>query len=256
MVPGRKIRPRCPKCGRTGRRPRKKLKPKYRCPHCAAEFDVAIEEEVDVQIFTANYSRTWRKADGLFSAVRLEATYIARSKQNAIRRLDVTRLRPILDNYLVTGEPWWGTYVRRDTRIPGGSSVALAKTRLGQQQFREEMFGRFGETCAFTGLQHPGALEAAHLYLYSENPMHDINGGLLMRCDLHALFDRWLITINADQWSIEIGPALHRYPSLAALHGQPLQIPPELRPHERYIRSHAVVAHAMWNGEDVTKRMR
>jgi hypothetical protein len=29
---------------------------------------------------------------------------------------------------------------------------------------------RFGEACAFTGLQHLGALEAAHLYLSSQIP--------------------------------------------------------------------------------------
>jgi hypothetical protein len=247
-VPGRKIRPRCPTCGRAGRRPRKKLQPKYRCPHCSAEFDDAIEEEVDVKVFNANYSRTWRPADALFPEEVLDPAYATRSKQNAIRRLDVVRLRPILDNYLVTGEPWWGSYVRKDTRIRGGSAVALVKTRLGQQRFREAMLGRYGEICAFTGPQPAGALEAAHLYLYSENPTHDIEGGLLLRCDLHALFDRWLITIDPERWSIEIGPDLRRYSSLAALHGQLVQIPPELRPRERYVRSHAIVAHAMWNG--------
>jgi hypothetical protein len=59
--------------------------------------------------------------------------------------------------------------VREDERIPGGHSVGLSKTRLGQQRFREAMLGRYGEACAFTGPQPPGALEAAHLYLYSEN---------------------------------------------------------------------------------------
>jgi hypothetical protein len=50
----------------------------------------------------------------------------------------------------VTGEPWWGTQVREDERIPGGHSVALSKTRVGQQRFREAMLGRYGESCAFT----------------------------------------------------------------------------------------------------------
>ena len=54
-----------------------------------------------------------------------------------------------------------------------------------------------------------------HLYLYSENPQHDLKGGLLLRCDLHALFDRWLITIDPDIWSIQIAPELKLYPDLA-----------------------------------------
>jgi hypothetical protein len=62
-------------------------------------------------------------------------------------------MRPVLEAHLVTGEPWWGTQVREDERIPGGHSVGLSKTRVGQQRFREAMLGRYGEACAFTGPQ-------------------------------------------------------------------------------------------------------
>ena len=90
-------------------------------------------------------------------------------------------LQPVLEAHLVTGEPWWQTHIREEERIPGGHGVALSKTRVGQQRFREAMLDRFGEACAFTGPQPPGALEAAHLYLYSKNPEHDVRGGLLLR---------------------------------------------------------------------------
>ena len=51
--------------------------------------------------------------------------------------------------------------------------------------------------------EFPEALkwDTAHLYLYSDNPEHDLRGGLMLRCDLHALFDRWLITIDPDAWA-------------------------------------------------------
>jgi hypothetical protein len=88
--------------------------------------------------------------------------------------------------------PGWSTYAREDERIPGGHGLGPSKTRLGQQRFREAMLGRFGESCAFTGPRPPGALEVAHLYLYSTTPEHDTRGGLLLRCDLHALVDREL----------------------------------------------------------------
>jgi hypothetical protein len=159
----------------------------------------------------------------------------------------VTQLRPVLEAHLVTGEPWWGTKVREDERISGGHSVGLSKTRVGQQRFREAMLGRYGETCAFTGPQPPGALEAAHLYLYSENPEHDLKGGLLLRCDLHALFDRWLITIDPDTWSIQIAPELGLYPDLAKLDGRQVRLPAELRPRSKYVRTHATIAHAAWS---------
>ena len=135
-----------------------------------------------MQVFTANYSRTFRLADRPFPVKALDPAYVARSQQNAIRRLDLAVLRPVLEAHLVTGEPWWQTHIREEERIPGGHGVGLSKTRVGQQRFREAMLDRFGEACAFTGPQPPGALEAAHLYLYSKNPEHDVRGGLLLRC--------------------------------------------------------------------------
>jgi ribosomal protein L37AE/L43A len=245
-APGRKIRYRCPSCTSTDFKHRTRKQFIYRCANCTAEFDVPAEEELTVQVFTANYSRTWRPADQPFPENALDRAYIARSQQHAIRRLDITQLRPILEVYLVTGEPWWSTPTREEERIPGGHGLGLNKTRLGQQRFREAMLARYGEACAVTGPQPPGALEAAHLYLYSENPKHDLRGGLLLRCDLHALFDRWLITIDPDNWTIQIAPELARYPSLAALDGQPILLAAQLRPRQIYLRNHALTARASW----------
>ena len=153
---------------------------------CTTEFDVPAEEELTVQSSQPTTPARGDRPTGPFRGA-LDPAYIAKSQQHAIRRLDVTRLRPVLESYLVTGEPWWGTQVREDERIPGGHGVGLSKTRVGQQRFREAMLGRYGEACAFTGPQPPGALEAAHLYLYSDNPEHDLKGGLLLRCDLPSV---------------------------------------------------------------------
>jgi hypothetical protein len=84
------------------------------------------------------------------------------------------------------------------------------------------------------------------LYLYSNNPEHDLRGGLLLRCDLHALFDRWLITIDPDTWAIQIAPELKRYPGLAELGGKAVQLPEDLRPRLKYIQEHAALARASW----------
>jgi DNA-directed RNA polymerase subunit RPC12/RpoP len=246
VTSGRKIRYRCPDCGSTDFKFRSKQRFTYRCSQCSTEFDNRDEEELTVQVFTANYSRTYRPADRPFPVKALDPAYVARSQQNAIRRLDAAVLRPVLDSHLTTGGPWWETHVREDERIPGGHGAGLSKTRVGQQRFREAMLARFGEACAFTGPQPPGALEAAHLYLYSKNPEHDLRGGLLLRCDLHALFDRWLIAIDPDTWSIQIAPELKRYPGLAELEGRAVQLPEDLRPRLKYVQEHAGLAWASW----------
>jgi hypothetical protein len=64
--------------------------------------------------------------------------------------------------------------------------------------------------------------------------------------DLHALFDRWLITIDPDTWSIQVAPELKRYPGIAALDGQPVLLPEALRPQRKYIEDHASTARAAW----------
>ena len=217
----RKIRYRCPRCTSTDFKYRSKKQFTYRCATCTNEFDIAAQEELEVQVFTANYSRTFRLTDRPFPVKALDTAYIGRSQQHAIWRLDVAQLRPVLETHLVTGAPWWGSHVREDERIPSGHGAGPSKTRVGQQRFGEAMLNRFGEACAFTRPQHPGALEAAHLYLYSQNPEHDVRGGLLLRSDLHARFDRWLITIDPETWSIQIAPELKQYPGVTALDGQP-----------------------------------
>jgi hypothetical protein len=245
-----KIIPRCPHCGSRSFKIRITRHPKYRCQKCQSEFDEPDATEViTVLAFTANYSRTWRPADKSFPAHLLDAAYVAKAKQNAIRRLNTAKVRPLIDSHIETGEPWWSwsRYTKEDTRIPGGRGVTLSKTRLGQQRFREEMLARFGNCCAFTGPQPPGALDAAHLYLFSETPVHDPRGGLLLRSDLHALFDRWLITVDPDHWTIDVGPDLEPYPALTALRGRQVQIPPRLRPRDEYVRKHAITSRNKWN---------
>ena len=245
-VPGRKIRYRCPNCTSTDFKYRRRQQFAYRCASCTTEFDDPAEEELIVQVFTANYSRTFRPVDWPLSVKALDPAYVAKSQQNAIRRLDLDVLRPLLQEHLVTGAPWWGAHIREEERIPGGHGVGLSKTRVGQQRFREAMLERFGGSRAFTGPQPPGALEAAHLYLYAKNPRHDVRGGLLLRSDLHALFDRWLITIAPATWSIQVAPELKSYPHLADLDGQAVQLPTDLRPRLEYVQDHAIVARASW----------
>ena len=91
-----KIRYRCPNCGSTDFKYRSTQRFAYRCANCGTEFNDndRREEELTVQVFTANYSRTFRLADRPFPVTALDPAYIARSQQNAIRRLDPAALRP------------------------------------------------------------------------------------------------------------------------------------------------------------------
>jgi putative restriction endonuclease len=74
----------------------------------------------------------------------------------------------------------------------------LIQPRLGQGGFRYTVTERYERRCAMTGERSLPALEAAHIKPYRENGPHLISNGLLLRADLHRLFDTGYVTITSD----------------------------------------------------------
>ena len=70
--------------------------------------------------------------------------------------------------------------------------------RLGQGSFRVLVTDAYERRCAVTGEKTLPALDAAHIKPYSENGQHLISNGVLLRRDLHALFDQGYVTITPD----------------------------------------------------------
>ncbi len=71
------------------------------------------------------------------------------------------------------------------------------RPRLGQGTFRyalEQAYGR----CAVTGEHSLPALDAAHIVPYSDGGGHVLENGLLLRADVHRLFDRGYVTVTPD----------------------------------------------------------
>jgi putative restriction endonuclease len=68
--------------------------------------------------------------------------------------------------------------------------------RLGQGSFRVMVSDAYGRRCAITKERTLPALEAAHIHRYSWGGEHSLSNGLLLRSDLHRLFDRGYITVN------------------------------------------------------------
>lgn len=247
VVPSQeKIRHRCPSCKKTDIKERSTKQPVYWCSGCHTAFDTPNEENLKVETYTANYSRTFEWSARSFPVKVLEPVFVAHSKMNPIRELHVSLLRPVLEQILGITGPWWNAQVGEEERITGGYTPGMCKNRIGQQRFREALLARHGEACAFTGCQPPASLEAAHLVPYSENAEHDVKGGLLLRRDLHVLFDRHLITIDPDTWSIRVAPKLMSYPDLAILDGRPVLIREALRPPRKLIEKHAMAARKSW----------
>lgn len=72
----------------------------------------------------------------------------------------------------------------------------LILPRLGQGSFRIATLQAYGRACAVTGEHSLPALEAAHIRSFSTGGPHEVSNGILMRADLHRLFDRGYITVT------------------------------------------------------------
>ena len=81
-------------------------------------------------------------------------------------------------------------------KLRSGFRDQIIRTRVGQPAFRAGLFEKFGNVCAFTGIQPEEVLEAAHLYSYARIGEHKESGGILLRRDIHSLFDRGLIGVD------------------------------------------------------------
>lgn len=250
-VNGQKIQRRCPTCNLTGFKPRKQLTPAFWCPTCKAAFEAPVEQVLSVTLYTAEYARSWRPVPGQITARSLIDSYIGGNPRHAIRQVDLEHLPGLLSGPADIGPLWWAPDggVRPD--ITGGYRQVLGRQRIGQAQFRAELQRRFGNRCAISGEQPPEILEAAHLYRYCATPHHDRRGGLLLRRDLHALFDQWLIAIDTTTWTVQVAPRLLAYSSLADLNGRPLNLSPQLRPDADYLDTHLAYARDAWKGQPV-----
>ena len=74
----------------------------------------------------------------------------------------------------------------------------FTRPRLGQGAFRVLVTEAYSRRCAITGERTLPVLNASHIKPYSQEGPHIISNGLLLREDLHTLFDRGYMTVTED----------------------------------------------------------
>ncbi|MCA1732305.1 MAG: HNH endonuclease, partial [Acidobacteria bacterium] len=83
--------------------------------------------------------------------------------------------------------------------LPGGyGAPALIRPRLGQKSFRVAVLDSYQRRCAVTGERTLPVLEAAHIREFSDVQVHSINNGILLRADIHKLFDAGYVTVTPE----------------------------------------------------------
>lgn len=102
------------------------------------------------------------------------------------------------------------------------------RAREGQAKFREALLQAFQNRCAVTGSTVTELLEAAHIEPYSEGQDHRLSNGLILRTDIHTLFDKGLLAINpleACRGQVVIHRYLQRDPHYKDLHSIFIALP-------------------------------
>jgi len=109
------------------------------------------------------------------------------------------------------------------------------RARRGQQQFRDALREQYGNRCVVTKCGIVAILEAAHVNPYrGDNDNHPTNG-LLLRTDIHTLFDLNLLGVEPEQLHIELHPdIIEEYGHLA---DKPLICPIGVRPSRKALEA-------------------
>lgn len=148
------------------------------------------------------------------------------------------------------GRRLWDAILEREVQqlaaaiqVPRYGEPTLIRPRLGQGAFRVSVTDVYDRRCAVTGERTLPILDAAHIRRYGQGGEHDITNGLLLRTDIHRLFDLGYVTVSLDG-KFEVGRRLkeefengkHYY----AMQGQEISWPhnQEQRPKKEFLEWH------------------
>jgi putative restriction endonuclease len=135
---------------------------------------------------------------------------------------------------------------------PRFGSPQVVLPRLGQGTFRVAVTGAYRGSCAVTGEHSMPVLEAAHIRPYEDEGQHTVSNGLLLRADVHPLFDRGYVTVSPDLKFVVSQRLKQEFANGAVYyehHGKQIHLPSQVadRPSVELLR---------WHNENVFERGR
>jgi putative restriction endonuclease len=149
------------------------------------------------------------------------------------------------------GRQLWDAVSDRLSRMPAYADVlgdrfgapTMVEPRLGQGAFRVLVTDLYDRRCAISLERTLPALEAAHIRPYSEGGEHEASNGLLLRRDIHSLFDAGYVTVTPSlhfEVSRRIREEFDNGKHYYELHGQKIIVPgnPSQRPDSGALRWH------------------
>lgn len=113
--------------------------------------------------------------------------------------------------------------------VPKFGVPTLIKPRLGQGAFRLGVIEAYERQCALSGGRVLPALDAAHIRPYSRGGGHEVSNGLLLRKDIHSVFDAGYATFDeAGRFVVsdKVRTVFNNGSEYRRMHGSQLIMPP------------------------------
>lgn len=208
----------CPTCGSADLHPREGREPRYRCDRGHRFFEPLVERIV-VKRFIARFDDSYVPARGAIGLPELRAACPEWNGQHAIQAIDLAKVR----SKLVAVPGFRERVLEQVDRpqlapddasllapyVPGHSDMrALShrqlRERRGPARFRRALIARYGARCMISGCALRDLVETAHIRPYRTPDYSSVENGLLLRSDLHTLFDLDLLGIQPDTLSVHL----------------------------------------------------
>lgn len=214
---------RCPRCRTLSIKQRSTLQPRWRCANGHA-FKRPKESSRRVTLFAADYGGTFVRFRPEISAERAKAATMRPSDQLSIEELDGVKLLRTLDgderqnaralarllfsavapefrSELKLMREEENSYVVSGVDEREFTMRAIA-ARKGQPKFRRELARRYGARCMVSGCSLYAIVEAAHIRPFRGPKDHHGANGLLLRADLHTLYDNDLMGVHPKRLTV------------------------------------------------------
>jgi hypothetical protein len=212
---------RCSVCGIATIKVRKNKRPQYRCRD-GHEFDKPEVTSEQCIRYSAWFDGAFQAVRGTIPVHEVRRACPRYNGQLAMQEVDLSLLDGMAKNLLrmtealpeaVRGLGLVAADAAEEAYVPDGRDerkriAREIRARRGQAAFRQKLRERFKDTCVVTRCRLPDLLEAAHISPYLGEKDNHPSNGLLLRADIHTLFDLDLLGFNPETLEVHLHPKL------------------------------------------------
>lgn len=216
---------RCPTCGTGQLGYRSTRTNSYRCLY-GHEFSQPVASTRSGTEYKASFGLDYVEVSARIEAAELRPFELTNSRQLSLRPCDLDGLiryivrrdrnaEQVLKSWL-SARPLSLTDEDADLAEPADVLDEREHRNLGillrrgRKMFRDELIRRYGARCMISGCTTMALIEAAYIQPESAPKFNNPTNGLLLRSDLHTLFDLNLLGIDPARLAVAVHPDILR----------------------------------------------